>query len=320
MIINEFKDGQGLGNQLWCYASAKSIAMKNNTALILKNYKKFKGNNFLDLKFDIKYKNQKFEVFNELLYYDHDLDYVCSYFDKRVEKLSSKKNFCLEGLFQSEKYFFNKDKFLKKWISVNLKEEISLSKDTCIINLRGGEYKRHKKFILPISYWQNSINYMKDSFNISQFIVVTDDYPYAKALFPKYQIISGDVELCFNYIYSCSNIIVSNSTFSYFPITLSSVKKNVLAPVNWARFGNDKNRWISPANFYKNWLYIDQNNNVFNYKKLIHKVNDTVNYYIINKMIFNKSDVKKSFRHYIPKKIKVLIKKIGSRFFPKHIG
>ena len=30
MIIIEFKEGQGLGNQLWYYSSAKSIADKLN--------------------------------------------------------------------------------------------------------------------------------------------------------------------------------------------------------------------------------------------------------------------------------------------------
>ena len=46
MIINEFKDGQGLEISR-CYASAKSISMNNNTALILKIMKNLKERIFL---------------------------------------------------------------------------------------------------------------------------------------------------------------------------------------------------------------------------------------------------------------------------------
>ena len=34
MILIEFREGQGLGNQLWYYASAKSIADKLNFELV----------------------------------------------------------------------------------------------------------------------------------------------------------------------------------------------------------------------------------------------------------------------------------------------
>ncbi len=321
MIIIEFKQGQGLGNQLWCFASAKSISKKNKTKLAVRNLEKFKANNFLNLDFDIEYNNENFEYFNEKLYYDIDLKYISSDFDKRVENLSPSKNFLLNGLFQSEKYFFNNFKLLKKWIVPKFKIKINLKLNSCIINLRGGEYKRHKKFILPFSYWQNAIDYMKHKFNINDFIVVTDDYNYAKALFPNYKIISNDIELCFNYIYSCSNIIVSNSSFSYFPINLSPIKKIVIAPKNWARFSSKENRWSSPANFYKSWLYMDQFGKVYKYNQLLSAVKKTVEFYEKNKLLYDDKLVNKwTLRSLIPSFIKKYIKKIGGKLFPKHIG
>ena len=31
--------------------------------------------------------------------------------------------------------------------------------------------------------------------------------------------------------------------------------KKIIAPSKWSRFGNVHQRWISPANYYKNWFY-----------------------------------------------------------------
>ena len=102
-----FRDGQGLGNQLWLYASAKSICEKLNLKLEIKNFNKFKGKNFLNLDFDNKTNmdNNGMYIFNERLYYDKDLGYIVSSFDENVLKI--KENTILEGIFQSEKYFFN---------------------------------------------------------------------------------------------------------------------------------------------------------------------------------------------------------------------
>ena len=54
MIIIEFREGQGLGNQLWYYASAKSIADKLNFELVIQNYHLFKGKKFLKIQFLMK--------------------------------------------------------------------------------------------------------------------------------------------------------------------------------------------------------------------------------------------------------------------------
>ena len=104
--------------------------------------------------------------------------------------------------------------------------------DICILNIRGGEYKRHKSLVVPISYWEGAIENFKTKFNIKKFIIVTDDYKYAKSLFPNLEVISGDVGACYAAIYNCKNIIVSNSSFSYFPCK-TGLKKNVIAPMFW---------------------------------------------------------------------------------------
>lgn len=46
MIVIEFYEGQGLGNQLWVYCSARSIASRLGVPFILKNHQRFKAKEF----------------------------------------------------------------------------------------------------------------------------------------------------------------------------------------------------------------------------------------------------------------------------------
>ena len=51
MIITEFYNGQGLGNQLWCYFVTKTIAKLNNYKFGIMSPNKFKGKEFMQLDF-----------------------------------------------------------------------------------------------------------------------------------------------------------------------------------------------------------------------------------------------------------------------------
>ena len=90
MLNISFKDGQGLGNQLWMFAAAKSISEKLNVDLNIYEFKKFKGRSFLKLdnknnyNYSInKYKYSKnIKIFNEKIFYDSDLRYVASDYDE----------------------------------------------------------------------------------------------------------------------------------------------------------------------------------------------------------------------------------------------
>ena len=272
MLNITFKDGQGLGNQLWMFAAAKSISEKLNVDLNIYEYKKFKGKSFLNLDNKNNYSysineykySENIDVFNERIFYDNDLRYIASDYDERV--LEIKKETILEGIFQSENYFFGDLSKLKRYIKLksSIREENKIDQNICILNIRGGEYKRHKNFILPKSYWLNAINNFKNKFQIRDFIIVTDDYRYAKNLFPNLKIIHGDVGKCYAYLYNSANLILSNSTFSYFPCK-TGINKNVIAPIYWARPNNKYKRWASPCNIYEGWLWQDLKSNLMTY-------------------------------------------------------
>ncbi len=326
MIRIKFEKGQGLGNQLWLFASAKSISEKLNYEMRIENFHNFKGIDFLDLEyknFSEKEKNKgkiKISEFYERLFYDSNLKYIASGFDENV--LNIKENTILRGLFQSEKYFFGDIKKINRYISLKKnKLNYTKQKDTCILNIRGGEYKRHRQFILPKSYWLNGINNFKKRFSINNFKIVTDDYRYARALFPDLEIIHGSIEECYTTIYSCSNIIVSNSTFSYFPCK-TGLKKNVIAPMYWARPKNKDSKWISPANIYEEWLWQDSQGKLKNYKQCL-PIAEKTEFYYKNKFIYlipQKDIPKTGILLFIPKNIKKMLRKILSYLFPKLIG
>ena len=336
MIFIKFQEGQGLGNQLWLYCSGLSIAEKLGQSFQILNYENFKAKDFLEIKRSIKnsldLKNDKdffndenqikakIETFHERLYYDHNLKYISSYFDERVTSI--KKDVLLEGLFQSEKYFFNDLLKLRKYIKLSNKSihNNPVNPDVCVMNIRGGEYKRHKDLVLKKDYWlkamENSLNYRK----VKKFIIVTDDYRYCKKLFPDLEIISNNIEKCYSTIYNCSNIIISNSSFAYFPCK-TGVQKTVIAPKFWARHYEEK-LWSSPCNLYKGWKWQSKDGNISTYKECLPIAKKSIQYYEKNfNYLINKEYIPKSSPvYFLPKRLKKVIKLLLSYIFPKHFG
>ena len=329
MIFLEFLDGQGLGNQLWNYVALRSICKKLGLGYKVINPQKFKGKNFLDISYTnslgkniLSKKSEEIEVknfFYEQLYYDNELQsYACD-FDKRIKKIRS--NTHIKGLFQSEKYLFDFD--INEFINLKnqLKTKSKISKNHCILNIRGGEYKRHRNLILPKSYWLNAIENMKNIKSDLIFSIVTDDYNYASKILPNLNIISGNTSDDFYNLLNANYLIVSNSSFAYFPITLGKKPQKVIAPSNWSRFGNLHNRWISPANYYKNWSYQNIKGEIIEKREIEKSIKETKELYSsYNILVAEDILKKKKTLGFVPKRIKNFAKNIFSKIFPLWIG
>lgn len=310
MIISEFENGAGLGNQLWVYASMRGISkfLKTNFALI--NYDNFKGKNFLILDQGSYDKSIDYSNFYEKLFYDKNFNTLICDYDHSITKISG--NVKINGIFQSEKYFYGEIELLSQWIRPT-DRLLELSKryhDKIVVNIRGGEYKRYPYLILPNKYWYTAINIMIDKFPNKEVIVVTDDRHFAKSIFPKYNVVYQSIEECYAALYGAKSLILSNSSFSYFPIKTRKDNPFVIAPKHWARYNNPYHLWISPANFYSNWNYLDDQKILKTYEQLKGEVNKTINYYNNNykvMMCSNKTPVNNKY-YYIPKKFKNFIK------------
>tara|TARA_Y100001978_G_C23700593_1_gene440626 strand:+ start:3180 stop:4151 length:972 start_codon:yes stop_codon:yes gene_type:complete len=323
MIYLEFLEGQGLGNQLWNYVSLRSICKYLNYKYQVINPEKFKGKNFLDIDMHNlnKAKNKVIDpnIFSEKIYYDNQLNNFSCDFDPEI--LNIKSNTKIKGLFQSEKYLFDFDinNFIKLKNYNSLMNE--RNNNLCIINIRGGEYKRFKELILPKSYWLNAIENMKKYNKKLDFAIITDDYDYASRLLPEYNIIKGNIDEDFKRIYVAKYVIASNSSFAYFPITLGNKPLKVIAPAHWSRFNNKYKRWISPANFYSGWKYQNQKGEIISYKEIRNYLDKTRNVYYRYNILTNRSSFKnKNLLSIFPKRIKNFIKFILSKIFPMIIG
>ncbi len=331
MIITELYDGQGLGNQLWVYAASRSIAEQLDVPFVLLGAERFKGNGFLEIETAVgidaeavseAIKEGEFKHFHEMNFYDPDLKYISSGFDHRVLSLKGANK--LDGLFQSEKYFFGDLARFKDYFRLDneVKKKNSIGDDTCIINLRGGEYKRHKNFILPESYWKAGIENIKKLSDVRNFLVVTDDVRYARSMFTGFDVLEGCVGDCYASIYNAKNLIISNSSFAYFPIKTSGNSANVIAPRYWARFGNEYNRWASVANLYESWLWQGGDGRLASYEECLEECQLTeaeyeAKYYIrtTQEQVHNPG-----IRRFLPAGIRKGVKSALSKFFPKHYG
>ena len=183
MIYIKFQKGQGLGNQLWNYSSGLSIAEKLGQSFQIIDYENFKAKDFLKIKKSINNDlnskdnnylyNKKIDIFQEKLYYDHNLKYIASAYDERITSI--KKDVLLEGLFQSERYLFNDILKLKKYIKLsnNSIQNNPVNPDVCVMNIRGGEYKRHKDLVLKKDYWLKAMKNIMKFGKVKKFLMQT---------------------------------------------------------------------------------------------------------------------------------------------------
>ena len=326
MIRIKFRSGQGLGNQLWNYVTLRALSKELGFDYRVIYPEKFKGKDFLDISYsntnNLQGYGEEFplkSIFNERLYYDNHLKAFISDFDNQI--LSIKSNTIIRGLFQSEKYLFNNDinEFIK--VKTTYKEKYRSNKNRCLLNIRGGEYKRFKNLILPKSYWLNAVRNMKLHNDKLTFAIITDDYSYASKLLPDLEIIKGNSSDDFFNILHATYLIVSNSSFSYFPIGLGQKPKKIIAPAHWARFGNNEKKWISPCNYYKNWSYQNKEGKLISNKVAENSIKKTMaiysKYYILASQ---ESLYRKNIYSLFPKSFRKIIKKFLSKFLPLHIG
>jgi hypothetical protein len=323
LIQTRLYPGQGLGNQLWVYAATRGLSAYFGSQHQIVGDEFFKGSGFLDIDFGFD-PSPALPVleFREALFYDPNLQYFSSIFDNRVTTLTYRSR--IEGLFQSEGYFFGHLNELSNWIRPSEKTTslANAYKDVCVLNLRGGEYKRHKRFILPHSYWNMAINIARTKLGAEHFLIVTDDPAYARAFLPAYPVLQGGVEECYAALMGAKSIIVSNSSFSYFPIKTRKDRPFVIAPEHWARFGDPSKRWAMPSNVYEDWNYLSSDGRLLTSFECFESAAVDADYYQREFNIRVPSTMKlgSNINSIIPDFIKRPLKKILSHLFPKLIG
>lgn len=272
MVISKLSGG--LGNQMFQYALAKALSIKNRTTLKI------------DLSF---YENQQVgEVQRKYLLYNfnidtqyssqNDIDYVLNdrsylellptkiykqiipyykrnyiiekdlFFDKNIFK--ARKNVILEGYWPNENYFKSIESIIRREFTLrsesvtneylNLKNDISV-KNSVSIHIRRTDYLNNKNGnfdlfgICDVEYYDRAIEYVVRRINDPFFFVFSDDVNWVKE----------------NFALSFPNYLVSGRCFNDVEemLLMSFCKYNILA--------NSTYSWWAA------WLNVNPNKQVF---------------------------------------------------------
>ena len=205
----------GLGNQLFQYAAAKNIALKNNTELFIDSITGFKDdqfnrfyalNNFCisskvapkELIESLTNQNKFVKFFNikNFFFGKNKTHFLCErhyHFDDKIFDLNTNNNIYLQGYFQSEKYFFQiSEQILSefeligeaKGINCNFLEKIE-NCESVSVHVRKyyetyADSSNHIYGNFNAKYYHNAISYMLDKIKNPFFFVFSDDINWAK--------------------------------------------------------------------------------------------------------------------------------------------
>ena len=273
MIIT--KIAGGLGNQMFQYAIAKSIAIKNSD--------EFK----LDISFYSKQTLRKYEL--DLFTIEENLDsgesllskvkrklgfILGDYYREKETTIFDKKvfdydeNIILDGYWQNENYFKEiRDDIIKDFtpkidISNEAKKHLKqiCSSNSISIHLRRGDYIHNSHInnvhgTCDLDYYMKAIKYINKNTENIKYFIFSDDIVWCKENFDFLEnkvfiddTKSGidDLEL----MKHCKHNIIANSSFSWWGAWLNeNDNKIVVAPKTWWASRQDKH--IAPLNWKK---------------------------------------------------------------------
>ena len=291
MITADFTGN--LGNHMWQYVICRTVAQKNGFQWGFNrtpSHDYFHGLEQMDF-MDIEYGQEHSSSFGESpegidkvwkekkVFHEHAGGYNFHPYQPDIFEINDNTKLIIECC-QDERYIKDRKGDIRNWFKIKpekideyekrLKgEKISLDDDLCVINIRGGsEYRALKNVLLPVTYWENAIAYMKKQNPNMRFIVISDDVKYASELLPfkAYHFSIGMDYYCIN---QARNLILSNSSFALLPAWLNEKCKMIIAPKYWARHNISFGYWASSAVYMEGWNYLDRDGNLFSYEEII---------------------------------------------------
>jgi hypothetical protein len=249
----------GLGNQMFQVAAAYALARKVGSRMALNYDRHFstgQGGHPLKYKDTVFRKIPVTECWPPCIYQYHEYSYMPIY---------SKKHLQLDGYFQSGKYFDDYRDEVKELIEfpeATLNEaRLFLGADTrptVGIHVRLGDYlsERYRRTlnVCTPTYYRTALR--RFSREPYRFILCSDDPEGARKILnrPDIETFRGSDELAEMALLSqCNNLIISNSSFSWWSCFLGVKKEQVMAPKIW--FGK-KSGLIDVDMFEPTWTKI----------------------------------------------------------------
>jgi hypothetical protein len=215
--------GGRLGNNMFQYAIARSVAEKNGYNFYI-NPHVWIGGTLFDCPLGVSDGAIKRSI--------KELD------DKRFnpDVFNIEDYTHLEGFWQCEQYFERED--VKIWFKPKYKQsvwnfqEIYPIGDYCYVNVRGTD-QHIPHLTLPKKYYDEAMEIILGFNSKLKFVVITDDIALAQEYFPSFPVFSNDRDTDFCLFHSARFVIGSISTFVW-----------------WSTYLNDYNIVIMPKRFY----------------------------------------------------------------------
>lgn len=279
MLGTELLKGQGLGNQLFCYITTRCLALRGGyefsilgREILGNDVYSHKGLYFMDLELGCESVKEDYETVcrekEDRLFLPnsiHDMTHGAYITGTDEAFLDLSDNTLLGGNMQAQDYFRPYKKEIKEWLRVKPEfDSYEYSRDNlCILNLRGGEYTSDPALYLKRKYWISAMAQMKQIRNDMDFLIVTDDLEAARKLLPEIQAVHGSLHEDYTHVKNAKYLILSNSSFAFFPAYTSETLKMAIAPKYWARHNVSDGYWASEQNIYDEFVYMDRKGRLF---------------------------------------------------------
>lgn len=286
----------GLGNQMFQYAYYKAIKSKeDNVYADLNSFKrdqKIHNGYELEKIFNIKVE-EKYTIFNDffsktrlkkinkitkkihkILKKLNRVIYTENWNETIEERLNKKRKYFLTGWWQSEKFFKNIEKEIRKDfafqeftdIKNNEIKDIILNKNSISIHVRREDYVKNGGLggLASLEYYQKAIKYINSKIENPVYFIFSDDIEWCKENLKLQNEIyyidwnKGEESYRDMQLMSlCKHNIIPNSTFSWWGAWLNNnPDKIVIAPEKWFNDGTKMNyshivpeSWIKIRNY-----------------------------------------------------------------------
>ena len=279
MLGTEFFMGQGFGNQLFCYVTARCLALDLGCefSTIGRGYfgdLRFnrQGVSFMNLDLGREAKKEDFRniyrekttrFFNNKSEHDRTMGCDISLYDEAVTRVSDST--LLYGILQSEEYFLRHRDRIREWLRVRPEADCReySRDDLCVINIRGSEYVGLKELYLNRKYWLNGMKNMRKINPEMRFVIITEDVHAARRILPEVEAFHFYLAKDYTIIKNARYLLLSNSTFACFPAFTSETVRMIIAPKYWARHNVSDGYWATGQNIYSGWTDQDRNGRLF---------------------------------------------------------
>ena len=271
MIGTEFLPGQGLGNRLFCYVTARAAAADKGVPFCTAGWEHMNAE-FLALDPGVLVEDTKalsrYDEADRRMYVTtcvHDMVHGCYIADADPGIGAAPDNMLLYGNLQAEAYFASHREELGSWLRVREEYESAeyTADDLCIINVRGGEYAAESALFLRRKYYVRAMAKMQEAFGPLRFLIVTDDEESAKKLLPGIPAHHFSPAKDYVTLKNARYLILSNSSFGVFPALTSATVRKIIAPKYWARHNVSDGYWSSPQNIYSGFEYLGRDGKLY---------------------------------------------------------